>query len=67
MKKAAFIFMGSMALFACNREECHECHYEDANNEEVSLGVKCDEELEEAEKNGHTVDSTTYEVHCEDH
>lgn len=67
MKKGLILLTVLAGMASCNRDECHECHYENANDEEVSIGIKCNEELAEAEQNGHTVDSTTYEVHCEEH
>ena len=53
--------------FSSCEHGCHECHYEDANNNEVELGEKCDEELENLEKDGILVDGTVYEVHCHEH
>lgn len=56
----------STLSISCSKE-CHECHYEDANNNEVELGEKCDEELENLERDGYTVGGETFEVHCHEH
>ena len=64
---AASIFSFAFFMTSCDKEECHECHYEDAYDQEVELGEKCGEELEEVEKNGVTVDGESYEVHCHEH
>jgi hypothetical protein len=62
----AFVF--GMSFTSCKKkEECHECHYEDANGAEVELGEKCGEELEDLETNGFKDGGTTYEVHCHEH
>ena len=71
MKKQNAIFLGlfalAMAFTSCKKEECHECHYEDANGAEVELGEKCGDDLEDLEANGINVDGTNYEVHCHEH
>ena len=69
MKIKMILPMAVVALFTMTSCEhgCHECHYEDANNKEVELGEKCDEELEELEENGITVNNVNYEVHCHEH
>lgn len=51
-------------LSSCNKEECHECHYDDANGGEVELGEKCGDEIEDLESNGYTTGGATYTVHC---
>lgn len=56
-----------LAAFSCNKSECHECHYEDATGDEVELGEKCDDDLENLEANGYPVDDSTYTVHCHEH
>lgn len=56
----------SLALVACKKEECHECHY-DGPNGIVELGEKCGDELEAMEATGINVDGVHYEVHCHDH
>lgn len=69
MKKSMLTFgiaLSALLAISCEKS-CHECHYEDANDMEVELGEKCDDELEELEANGITVAGTTYEVHCHDH
>ena len=62
----AFVF-GTSFTSCKKKEECHECHYDDANGNEVELGEKCGEELENLEANGYTIGGVTYEVHCHDH
>lgn len=61
------VLVASTMLISCKKDECHECHYENAKNEEVELGVKCNEELEDLEASGITVDGVKYEVHCHGH
>jgi hypothetical protein len=42
MKKVGFLVFASalfLGLNSCSKD-CHECHYEDANNAEVELGEK---------------------------
>ncbi|MCB0738898.1 MAG: hypothetical protein KDC92_15420 [Bacteroidetes bacterium] len=71
MRIKTLSFLGAIALFAfvssCGKEECHECHYEDANNNEVELGEFCGDELENLEANGTTVNGVKYDVHCHEH
>lgn len=55
-----------LTLSSCKKEECHECHY-DKNGEEVELGKKCGEDLENLEREGYTDGANTYEVHCSEH
>ncbi len=69
MKKVGFLVVYSalfLGLNSCSKD-CHECHYEDANDVEVELGEKCDDDLENLEADGYTVDGVTYEVHCHEH
>ncbi|MCT4560564.1 MAG: hypothetical protein N4A41_04225 [Crocinitomicaceae bacterium] len=63
----ALLALGLVTLTACKKEECHECHYENANNEEVELGEKCGDELENLEKDGYSDGTNVYEVHCHEH
>lgn len=56
-----------VTLTACKKEECHECHYEDASGAEVELGEKCGDELESLEASGYNTGGTNYEVHCHEH
>lgn len=63
MKKVIAVLAVSAVLFSCNKEQCEECHYDDAG-QEVELGVKCDDELEDLEANGYTVNGESKEVHC---
>lgn len=65
--KAVMLAFGALVFASCNKTECHECHYENAQDQEVELGEYCDEELEKIEKDGYTVDGTTYDVHCHEH
>lgn len=69
MKKSIFItaVLMSITLISCKKDECHECHYEDAQGAEVELGEKCGDEVEDLEANGINVGSTNYEVHCHEH
>lgn len=67
MKKLVLILAvvaAGVSVASCKK--CSECHY-DGPNGEVELGEKCDEELEDLEGSGMTVDGTTYEVHCHAH
>jgi hypothetical protein len=48
------------------KEECHECHYDDDNNNKVEMGIKCGEELEKLERDGFMVNNKKHEVHCHD-
>ncbi|AEA45374.1 hypothetical protein [Fluviicola taffensis] len=69
MKKATLLV--GIALFlgavSCKKKECHDCHYENVQNEEVELGNKCGDDLENLEKNGYSDGTQTYEVHCHEH
>ena len=56
-----------LILTACKKEECHECHYEDASGAEVELGEKCGDDLESLEASGYNAGGTNYEVHCHEH
>lgn len=74
MKKVSILIGLSIAMISlasCNKDECHECHYEKMENgveKEVELGEKCGSDLEELEKDGFTdSDGTVYEVHCHEH
>lgn len=60
---SAFLVFG---LTSCNKEECHECHYE-LNGQEVELGEKCGDALTELEASGYALDGQVYEVHCHEH
>lgn len=57
----------TLTLVSCKKDECHECHYDDATGGEVELGEKCGDEVEDLEANGINVDGTNYEVHCHEH
>ena len=70
MKKSKSIIIltafAAITFSSCDKS-CHECHYEDSNDQEVELGEKCDDELKELEKNGIEINGTSYEVHCNEH
>ena len=71
MKKSIFIF-GTVVFLAttiqsCNKNKCHECHYDDASGNEVPLGEKCGDELETLESNGYSDTTGNYVVHCHGH
>lgn len=52
---------------SCKKNECHECHYENDQDVAIEIGKYCGKDLENIEKNGFSVGSTTYEVHCHEH
>ncbi|MBT6438995.1 MAG: hypothetical protein HOB26_10005 [Flavobacteriales bacterium] len=54
----------TLMFSACKKEECYECHYDDANGDEVELGEKCGDEIGDLETSGHTTGGVTYTVHC---
>lgn len=64
---AALVCAVGVGFVSCKKEECHECHYDDANGNEVEIGEKCGDELESIEASGYNVDGTVYEVHCHEH
>ena len=67
VKISLFAIGLSIMAVSCNKEECHECHY-DGPNGEVELGEKCGDDLEALEASGYTDDNgTKYDVHCHDH
>jgi hypothetical protein len=60
------VAFAALSLTSCKK--CEECHYDGPNNQEVSLGEYCGDDLEEMEKNGNIeVDSVMYTVHCAEH
>lgn len=71
--KTGKTILGTIALLAvfsfssCKKEECHECHYDGPNGEEIELGEKCGDELEDLEASGYALNGTVYEVHCHGH
>lgn len=73
MRKTSLVAIALMLIFStglhsCKKKEtCHDCHYENDNNQEVELGKKCGDELEKLESDGIVVDGKKYEVHCHDH
>ena len=56
----------STFLLSCNKNKCHECHYDKAGVE-VELGEKCGDELENLEANGYSDSTGNYTVHCHEH
>jgi hypothetical protein len=71
VKISLFAIGLSIMSVSCNKEECHECHYDQVENgitTEVELGLKCDDELKAVEANGYTdAAGNNYEVHCHEH
>lgn len=61
-----FILVFLLGVTSCNKNQCHECHY-DKDGAEVELGEKCGDELESLEANGYTDTTGTYTVHCHGH
>lgn len=53
----------AFSFSSCKKDKCAECHY-DGPNGEVELGQKCNDEIEDLEKNGYTTGGQTYTVHC---
>lgn len=69
MKSIAFfllVFTISLITVSCQRDHCHDCHY-DLNGAEVEIGEYCGDELETIEAEGYRVDTVIYEVHCHEH
>lgn len=66
MIKPLFIFSVIAVLASCEKNKCHECHYDKAGAE-IELGEKCGDELEALEANGYTDTTGTYTVHCHEH
>jgi hypothetical protein len=56
---------GLFILTSC-KKQCHDCHY-DGPNGEVELGEKCEDEVEELESKGYTINGENYTVHCHEH
>ena len=68
MKTKSILVLGLIALgFASCKEQCGECHYDDASGQEVEIGEYCGEDLETIEQTGYNVDGTNYVVHCGEH
>ena len=69
MKKTAILllFITTIVAISCNKNECHECHY-DINGTEVELGEYCGNDLSDIEANGYTDSTgTVHTVHCHEH
>jgi hypothetical protein len=60
----AFIAISLIFVTSCNKNSCHECHFDDASGNEIPLGEKCGDELETLEANGYTDTTGNYVVHC---
>lgn len=60
------VLFGAVVLSSCKKDECHDCHY-DINNSMVELGLKCNDDLKSAEKNGIVIDGQKYDIHCHEH
>ena len=56
-----------MTVVSCKKNQCSECHYDDAQGLEVELGEKCGDELETLEANGYNLGGVNYDVHCHEH
>jgi hypothetical protein len=52
-----------LGVTSCKKDECAECHY-DGPNGEIELGQKCNDEIEDLEKNGYAKYGQTYTFHC---
>jgi len=71
MKKVVLLSaIALVTLFAassCNKNKCHECHYDKAGGT-IDMGVFCGDELKDLEALGTFTDTTgTYTVHCDEH
>ena len=66
MKKVAFAFAVVATIGFTSCKKCEECHY-DSNGSEIEIGELCDDELENAEKNGYSVGDSVVTIHCEEH
>ena len=69
MKKVGFLLVSAVLTLSLNSctKDCYECHYYDANDNEVEIGEKCDDDLEKLEAEGYTLNGVTYEAHCGEH
>ena len=69
--KKQFLVIGlalvAMTAVSCKKNQCSECHYDDAQGEEVELGEKCGDELETLESDGYNLGGVNYVVHCHEH
>lgn len=65
--KSAIAIAFASAIYSCKRDSCHECHYDDADGNEVPLGEKCGDELETLEANGYSDTTGNHVVHCHGH
>ncbi|MCB9197391.1 MAG: hypothetical protein H6600_02960 [Flavobacteriales bacterium] len=64
----ALTILITLGVSSCNKQECHECHYDDSNGTEVELGEYCNEDLEELESKGYSdANGDNHEVHCHEH
>jgi hypothetical protein len=65
--KISLVLAFTIVMVSCKRNQCHECHYDDATGNEVPLGEKCGDELENLEANGYADTTGSYVVHCHGH
>ncbi len=64
---SAIALVTVFAMSSCNKNKCHECHY-DKNGGIVEMGEFCGDALEDLEALGTYTDTTgTYTVHCDEH
>jgi len=64
---SAIALVSVFAMSSCNKNKCHECHYDKAGAE-IEMGEFCGDELKNLETLGTFTDSTgTYTVHCDEH
>ena len=69
MKKVNFIIAAAalVIMSSCGKDECHECHYDGPNGEEVEIGEYCGDAAQDIETAGYDVDGVNYDVHCGEH
>ena len=64
---SAIALVTVFTMSSCNKNKCHECHYDKAGAE-IEMGEFCGDALEDLEALGTYTDSTgTYTVHCHEH
>lgn len=64
---SAFALSFLVTTSSCNKNKCHDCHYDKAGAE-IEMGEYCGDELKQLEALGTFTDSTgTYTVHCHEH
>lgn len=60
-----FLTIGTIVL-SCKKETCTECHY-DKDGQEIELGNKCGDEIENLENDGYILNGVKYTAHCGEH